>query len=109
MNDGMANTVTGGLTKVHRNSKGLVTGQDAEVAGIRNILKGDQSMTVYKPIKKLAASVGPLVAAIRNSTDTSSLASAPVKSPNGTASIKSILKPLVRADLSNIQTNAIAD
>src|SRR3954449_9767841 len=31
-----------------------VTGQDAELAAIQRILKGDQFMTVYKPIKPLA-------------------------------------------------------
>jgi D-xylose transport system substrate-binding protein len=31
------------------------TGQDAELAGIQRILAGDQYMTVYKPIKPLAA------------------------------------------------------
>ncbi len=109
MNDGMANTVIAALTKVGLNGKVLVTGQDAEVAGIRNILKGDQSMTVYKPIKKLADSVGTLVAAISNGTDTSSIASAPVKNPTGTASIKSILNPVVEVDISNIKTTVIAD
>src|SRR5260370_8561376 len=101
MNDGMANTVIAALTKVHLNSKVLVTGQDAEVAGIRNILKGDQSMTVYKPIKKLADSVGTLVAAISNGTDTSSIASASVKNPNGAASIPSVPNPLLKLDITN--------
>jgi D-xylose transport system substrate-binding protein len=109
MNDGMANTVIAALTKVGLNGKVLVTGQDAEVAGIRNILKGDQSMTVYKPIKKLADSVGTLVAAISNGTDTSSIASASVKNPNGTASIKSVLNTVVEVDISNIKTTVIAD
>jgi D-xylose transport system substrate-binding protein len=31
-----------------------VTGQDAELAGIQRILKGEQYMTVYKPLKPLA-------------------------------------------------------
>src|SRR5262249_11998064 len=56
MNDGMANTVIAALKAHNLNGKVLVTGQDAEVSGIRNILLGDQSMTVYKPIKKLADS-----------------------------------------------------
>lgn len=109
MNDGMANTVIAALAKVGLNGKVLVTGQDAEVAGIRNILKGDQSMTVYKPIKKLADSVGTLVAAISNGTDTSSIASAQVKNPNGAASIPSVLNAVVEVDISNIKTTVIAD
>jgi D-xylose transport system substrate-binding protein len=31
-----------------------VTGQDAEVAGVQRILAGQQLMTVYQPIEKIA-------------------------------------------------------
>ncbi|MGZ3715798.1 MAG: ABC transporter substrate-binding protein, partial [Ktedonobacterales bacterium] len=99
MNDGMANTVIAALKAHNLNGKVLVTGQDAEVSGIRNILLGDQSMTVYKPITKLADSVGQLVAAISNGTDTSSLANQQVKNPTGTANIKSILNPVTEVDI----------
>jgi D-xylose transport system substrate-binding protein len=109
MNDGMANTVIAALQKVGLAGKVLVTGQDAEAAGIRNILLGYQSMTVYKPIKKLADSVGTLVAAISNGTDTSSIASAQVKNPNGAANIPSVLNQVVEVDISNIKTTVIAD
>ncbi len=109
MNDGMANTVIAALQSQHLAGKVLVTGQDAEVSGIRNILLGYQSMTVYKPIKKLADSVGQLVAAISNGTDTSSIASTTVKNPNGTAQIKSVLNPVTEVDISNIKTTVVAD
>jgi D-xylose transport system substrate-binding protein len=109
MNDGMANTVIAALKAVHLNGKVLVTGQDAEAAGVHNILTGDQSMTVYKPIKKLADSVGRLVAAISNGTSTSSIATAMVKNPNGTASVPSVLNDVVEVDISNIKTTVIAD
>ncbi len=109
MNDGMANTVIAALKAHNLNGKVLVTGQDAEVSGIRNILLGDQSMTVYKPITKLADSVGKLVAAISNGTDTSSLANKQVKNPSGNAQIKSILNPVTEVDISNIKTTVVAD
>lgn len=109
MNDGMANTVIAALKAHNLNKKVLVTGQDAEVSGIRNILLGDQSMTVYKPISKLADSVGQLVAAISNGTDTSSLANQQVKNPSGTAQIKSILNPVTSVDISNIKTTVVSD
>lgn len=109
MNDGMANTVIAALKSHNLNGKVLVTGQDAEVSGIRNILLGDQSMTVYKPIAKLADSVGQLVAAISNGTDTSSLANQQVKNPSGNAQIKSILNPVTEVDISNIKTTVVAD
>jgi D-xylose transport system substrate-binding protein len=109
MNDGMANTVIAALQAQHLAGKVLVTGQDAEVSGIRNILLGYQSMTVYKPITKLADSVGKLVAAISNGTDTSSIATAQVKNPNGNAQIKSVLNPVTEVDINNIKTTVIAD
>ncbi len=108
MNDGMANTVITALKAQHLNKKVLVTGQDAEVAGVRNILLGDQSMTVYKPIKKLADSVGQLVAAISNGSDTSSIASAKIKDSNG-KDIPSVLNTVTEVDISNVKTTVIAD
>jgi D-xylose transport system substrate-binding protein len=87
----------------------LVTGQDAEVSGIRNILLGDQSMTIYKPIKKLADSVGKLVAAISNGQDTSSIASGSIKTPTAGTAIPSILNPVTEVDISNIKDTVIAD
>ena len=108
MNDGMANTVIAALKAQHLNGKVLVTGQDAEVSGIRNILLGDQSMTIYKPIQKLADSVGKLVAAISKGEDTSSIASASIKNANG-KDIKSILNPVTEVDISNIKDTVIAD
>jgi D-xylose transport system substrate-binding protein len=109
MNDGMANTVIAALHQVGLDGKVLVTGQDAQVSGIRNILLGTQSMTVYKPIKKLADSVGRLVAAISNGTDTSSIANQKVANPNGTAQIPSVLNDVVEVDITNIASTVIAD
>jgi D-xylose transport system substrate-binding protein len=109
MNDGMATTVIQALKAVHLAGKVLVTGQDAQASGITNILLGYQSMTVYKPIKKLADSVGQLVAAISNGTDTSAIANQMVKNPNGTASVPSVLNAVVEVDISNIATTVIAD
>lgn len=48
-NDGLGNAAISVLKK--NNLKVPVTGQDATVEGLRNILTGDQCMTVYKAIK----------------------------------------------------------
>ena len=46
-----------------------VTGQDAGVAGLQNILKGDQSMTIFKNVKKEAnAAVALAIALITGKT-----------------------------------------
>jgi D-xylose transport system substrate-binding protein len=53
-NDGTAGGVVEALEKRGLAGKVLVTGQDAEVEGLKRIVAGTQSMTVYKPIRSLA-------------------------------------------------------
>ena len=53
-NDGIAGGVIAALQAQHLAGKVLVTGQDATVAGLQDILEGTQSMTVFKPIKEEA-------------------------------------------------------
>ena len=108
-NDGMANSVIAALKAQHLNGKVLVTGQDATVAGIHNILAGDQSMTVYKAIAKEAQGTADLVKALIAGTGASSLTNGvTVKTSDGTA-IPSILEAPVAVDKTNIATTVIAD
>src|SRR4051812_10203658 len=53
-NDGLGNAVISVLKKNKLNGQVPVTGQDATVQGLQNILAGDQCMTVYKAIKQEA-------------------------------------------------------
>ncbi|GAC1302792.1 MAG: substrate-binding domain-containing protein [Ktedonobacteraceae bacterium] len=108
-NDGMANSVIASLKAKRLNGKVLVTGQDATVAGIQNILTGDQAMTVYKAIAKEAKATADLVKALNGGTDTASLTNgATVKTSDGTA-IPSVLETPVAVDKTNIQSTVIAD
>ncbi|HKV02706.1 MAG TPA: substrate-binding domain-containing protein, partial [Ktedonobacteraceae bacterium] len=109
-NDGMANNVIAALKAVQLNGKVLVTGQDATVAGIQNILKGDQGMTVYKAITKEAMATAQLVAAISNGTSTSSIVNGTTTIPQtGGAAIQSVLETPVAVDKTNIASTVIAD
>jgi D-xylose transport system substrate-binding protein len=109
-NDGMANNVIAALKAVQLNGKVLVTGQDATVAGIQNILKGDQAMTVYKAITKEAMATAQVVAAISNGTSTSSIINGSTTIPQtGGAAIPSVLETPVAVDKTNIQSTVIAD
>jgi D-xylose transport system substrate-binding protein len=109
-NDGMANNVIAALKAVKLNGKVLVTGQDATVAGIHNILTGDQSMTVYKAISKEAMATAQLVAAISNGSSTSSIINGQTTIPQtGGANIPSVLEVPVAVDKTNIQSTVIAD
>ena len=110
-NDGMANNVIAALKAVQLNGKVLVTGQDATVAGLQNILKGDQAMTVYKAVPKEAMATAQLVAALSKGTDTTSLINGTtVTVPiSGGANIPSVLETPVAVDISNIKSTVIAD
>jgi D-xylose transport system substrate-binding protein len=60
-NDGLGNAAIKVLKTKGRNGKVPVTGQDATIQGLQNILVGDQCMTVYKAIE-LEATAGALLA-----------------------------------------------
>jgi D-xylose transport system substrate-binding protein len=107
-NDGMANTVIAALRAQKLNSKVIVTGQDATVAGIQNILTGDQAMTVYKAISKEAEATGKLVGALSNGTDTASLVNGRTKAKTG-SEIPSVLAVPVAVDKNNIKETVLAD
>ena len=63
-NDGLGNAAISVLKKNKLNGKVPVTGQDATVQGLQNILAGDQCMTVYKAIKKEADAAAELAIAL---------------------------------------------
>ena len=107
-NDGMANTVIAALRAQNLDGKVLVTGQDATVRGIQNILTGDQAMTVYKSIAKEAQVTAQLVAALSNVTDPASLVNGRTVLKSG-GQVASVLLDAIAVDRSNIQQTVIAD
>ncbi|MEV6982774.1 substrate-binding domain-containing protein [Sphaerisporangium sp. NPDC051017] len=65
-NDNLGNAAITVLKKQKLNGKVPVTGQDAGVQGLQNILTGDQCMTVYKAVKKEADAASQLAIALAN-------------------------------------------
>jgi D-xylose transport system substrate-binding protein len=63
-NDGLAGAVITVLKKYGLNGKVPVTGQDATPEGLQAILRGDQFMTVFKPINDQAEATAKLAAAL---------------------------------------------
>lgn len=106
-NDGLANTVIAALRAQNLDGRVLVTGQDATVTGIQNILTGDQAMTVYKPIAKQAQVTAQLVAALSNGTDPT-LVNAQTALKTG-GQVASVLLEPIAVDKSNVQQIVIAD
>jgi D-xylose transport system substrate-binding protein len=62
-NDGLGNSAISAL-KARKLKQIPVTGQDATLQGLQNILMGDQCMTVYKAIKKEADAAAKLAIAL---------------------------------------------
>jgi D-xylose transport system substrate-binding protein len=63
-NDGLGNAAITVLKRLGLNGKVPVTGQDATVQGLQNILAGDQCMTVYKAVKAEADAASKLAIAL---------------------------------------------
>jgi D-xylose transport system substrate-binding protein len=91
-NDDIANAVITVLK-----SKGLnnvpVTGQDAGIAGLQHIIKGEQCMTVFKDVKKEADAASKLAIALIKGQDPSSagLTLADFQDPKGNRTLKAVL------------------
>jgi D-xylose transport system substrate-binding protein len=107
-NDGLANTVIAALRAQNLNGKVLVTGQDATLTGIQNILSGDQGMTIYKPIAREAKATAQLVRALSRGEDTQSLVNGATEIQGG-KSIPSILENPIVVDQKNVADTVIKD
>jgi D-xylose transport system substrate-binding protein len=84
-----------------------VTGQDAEIAGLQRILAGDQLMTVYQPIKQLAAKAAELAVPLAQGKPAPGIAKDKVN--NGEKDVASVLIDTKAVDKSNIKDTVIAD
>jgi D-xylose transport system substrate-binding protein len=113
-NDGLASSVISALKNANLKPIPL-TGQDATVAGIQNILAGWQSMTVYKAIKAEANAAAALAIALDKGTDTSKMATATVDqtsggtNASGNAKLPAVLLTPVSVTKANIADTVIAD
>jgi D-xylose transport system substrate-binding protein len=88
-NDGLGNAAISVLKRNGLNGKVPVTGQDATVQGLQNILVGDQCMTVYKAIKKEADAAADL--AIGLAKGTKKAVSQTTKDPESGRMVDSVL------------------
>ncbi|GGU52566.1 sugar ABC transporter substrate-binding protein [Lentzea flava] len=92
-NDGLAGAVITVLKKVGLNGKVPVTGQDATPDGLQAVLRGDQYMTVFKPIKDEAEAAAKLAAALAkgDTAAADALATGKTKDDKGNREVKSVL------------------
>ena len=107
-NDGMASGAIAAMKGANIDpSSRPVTGQDAEVAGLQRILTGDQLMTVYQPIKKIAAASAELAVPLAQGKTPPDIAKAKVD--NGSKDVPSVLIDTVVVTKDNIQDTVVAD
>ena len=85
-----------------------ISGQDATVGGIQNILAGDQAMTVYKSIKAEAEAAALTAIALLNGADLSTLTGGATIN-NGTSDIPFIGLEPIGVTKDNIAATVIAD
>ncbi|MDA1361547.1 substrate-binding domain-containing protein [Glycomyces luteolus] len=101
-NDGLAHAVITVLERNNLNGTVPVTGQDATIQGLQNILTGDQCMTVYKAIEEEANAAAELAVALANGEKPETDAS--VTDPVSGAEVPSVLLEPVAITIENIQT-----
>lgn len=100
-NDGLGNAAIAVLRKQNRNGEVPVTGQDATVQGLQNILAGDQCMTVYKAVKKEADATAKL--AISLAKGEKGETNATVEDPEGKRKVPSVLETPVAIYKDNVK------
>jgi D-xylose transport system substrate-binding protein len=108
-NDGMAGAVITALAARHLNGKVLVTGQDASDAGLQRILAGDQTMTVYKAIKREAEATAKVAVALGPGQAEKVKAMATSSVDNGAGQVPAILLEPVVVTRDNLLETVVAD
>lgn len=104
-NDGTAGGAIQSLTEEGLAGKVLVTGQDADLAACQRILRGTQSMTVYKPLKNLALRAARLAVDVAKGNRPA----AETTLDNGFKPVPSIFEAVIAVDKANLQSTVVAD
>jgi D-xylose transport system substrate-binding protein len=103
-NDGLGNAAISVLKR--QNLKLPVTGQDATVQGLQNILAGDQCMTVYKAVKQEADAAAEL--AVGLATKKPKQVADKVKDPESGRDVPSVLLKPVAITFTSVK-DVVAD
>jgi D-xylose transport system substrate-binding protein len=104
-NDGTAGGAIQALLEEGLAGKVLVTGQDADLAACQRILRGTQVMTIYKPLKKLAALAARVAVEVAKRQQPATTATI----DNGLKQVPSILEEVILVDKDNLMETVVAD
>ncbi len=105
-NDGTAGGVIQALQGQKLDGKVLVSGQDADIAACQRIVKGTQTMTVYKPIEHIAKEAAQAAVALAKGE---TVQNADQTINNGTTDVPSILLTPFQVDKDNLDDVVIKD
>jgi len=108
-NDGLAGAVINALTPRKLAGKVLVTGQDATDAGLQRILLGQQSMTVYKPLKAEAEAAAKVAVALAHGQADAAKQMSTSIVDNGNGQVPSILLKSDPVTAANMASTVFAD
>ncbi len=105
-NDGTAGGVIQALEGQNLAGRVLISGQDAELAACRRIVKGTQTMTVYKPIHLIATQAAKAAVALARGE---TIFEARQTVNNGRVDVPSILLTPIQVDKLNLDEIVIKD
>lgn len=104
-NDGTAGGAAQALSEEGLSGKVVLTGQDAELAACQRILAGTQTMTVYKPLAKLAARAAEIAVAF----GTGKPVVARAEIDNGKVLVPAIFIDVVAVDKASLLSTVVKD
>jgi len=104
-NDATAGGAIQALSAQGLAGKVAISGQDADLAGVKRIIAGTQTMTVYKPITKLANTAAEIAVELGEGKQPGSDAVL----NNGIKDVPSRLLTPVEVDKANIDSTVVAD
>lgn len=104
-NDGTAGGAIQSLNEEGLAGKVIVAGQDADLAACQRIVRGTQTMTVYKPLKELAIHAAQVaVEIVKGNPPTVT-----EKISNGLIEVPMMLEKVIAVDKDNLNETVIAD
>jgi D-xylose transport system substrate-binding protein len=103
-NDTLGNAAIQTLIRNGQGGKANVTGQDAAVEGLQNILAGNQCMTVYKPAKSEADALAELAIALTKGDDKPDIVKGETEDSEGNRQVPSVLLDPVTITKDNVKT-----
>lgn len=105
--DVLAQGAIAALKDFNQDGNVLITGQNAELTALKNILSGKQTMTIYKPVKRMAMSTAEIAINISKNKNIGEYFKSTIF--NGSINVPSTFMDVISVDATNIKSTVIAD